>query len=141
MELPYSQKINSLSKTESISVEIAKYLKVGNIVALEGNLGSGKTTLVKNICMNYNIENVTSPSFSIVNEYEGLHKIYHFDFYRINKIEELYDLGIDDYLNDEAIVFIEWANLFIDILPQRFIKIILKLHENGEREILINKVN
>ncbi len=122
MELPHHQKLVSLTETKTIAAKIANHLKVGDIVALEGNLGSGKTTLVKNICQNFNINNVNSPSFSIVNEYEGIHKIYHFDFYRIKKIEELYDLGFDDYLNDESIVFIEWADSFGEILPKNYIK-------------------
>ncbi|MCB9247484.1 MAG: tRNA (adenosine(37)-N6)-threonylcarbamoyltransferase complex ATPase subunit type 1 TsaE [Ignavibacteriales bacterium] len=76
-----------MDDTLRVAKELSHLLTGGNIVLLEGNLGSGKTTLVKNICKNYGIENATSPSFAIVNEYYGTHKIFHFDFYRIKKLK------------------------------------------------------
>ncbi|MCB0745080.1 MAG: tRNA (adenosine(37)-N6)-threonylcarbamoyltransferase complex ATPase subunit type 1 TsaE [Ignavibacteriae bacterium] len=136
--MPFKKKLISLDDTLRVAKELSHLLTGGNIVLLEGNLGSGKTTLVKNICKNYGIENATSPSFAIVNEYYGTHKIFHFDFYRIKKVEELYDIGFDEYLNDdEAIVFIEWAELFPEILPNKFIKIAINFNDEEQRELEI----
>ena len=118
------RKINSLSELDKFSFEISQIIKKGDIIVLEGNLGSGKTTFVKSICLNYGIENVVSPTFAIVNEYYSKFTIFHFDFYRINKETELHDIGIEDYFNDEqSIIFIEWGNLFPHVLPKKRIEI------------------
>ena len=72
-------------------------------------------------------QDVNSPSFSIVNEYSGNNKVYHFDFYRLKKIEELYDIGFEEYLNDEdAIIFIEWGNLMNEALPRNYLEILIE---------------
>ncbi|MFZ1290222.1 MAG: tRNA (adenosine(37)-N6)-threonylcarbamoyltransferase complex ATPase subunit type 1 TsaE [Melioribacteraceae bacterium] len=140
MKVLIQTEIHNLSELKNFADEISKLIKIGDVVLLEGNLGSGKTTLVKLICLNYGIENVVSPSFAIVNEYFTKNKIYHFDFYRIKKIEELYEIGFHDYLNDEeAIKFIEWAELFPEILPKSFIKIIIHQNENDVRNIEVKQ--
>ncbi|MBK8945915.1 MAG: tRNA (adenosine(37)-N6)-threonylcarbamoyltransferase complex ATPase subunit type 1 TsaE [Ignavibacteriae bacterium] len=140
MKTLLQSEIHDLSELNNFAIEISNILKNGDVIFLEGNLGSGKTTLVKSICLNYGIENVVSPSFAIVNEYFGKVQIYHFDFYRIKKIEELYDIGFHDYLNnDEAIKFIEWAELFPEILPNNFLKIIINQNENEVRKIEVIK--
>jgi tRNA threonylcarbamoyladenosine biosynthesis protein TsaE len=127
LELIFEHSINSLDELIIQAEKITKIIKENNVVILNGNLGSGKTTLVKMICENYGIFNANSPSFSIVNEYEGKCKIFHFDFYRIKKIEELYDIGFEDYLNYEnAIIFIEWGNLVPEILPKNHFEIQLE---------------
>jgi tRNA threonylcarbamoyladenosine biosynthesis protein TsaE len=134
------KEIHNLFELDKIAFEISKLIKNGDVILLEGNLGSGKTTLVKSICLNYGIENVISPSFAIVNEYLEKVKIYHFDFYRIKKVEELYDIGFHDYMNDEeTIKFIEWAELFPEILPKSIIKIIIHQNENDVRNIEVKQ--
>ncbi|MBI1932061.1 MAG: tRNA (adenosine(37)-N6)-threonylcarbamoyltransferase complex ATPase subunit type 1 TsaE [Ignavibacteriales bacterium] len=134
--------MNSLSELDKFSSEISQIIKKGDIIVLEGNLGSGKTTFVKSICLNYGIENVVSPTFAIVNEYYSKFTIFHFDFYRIKKIEELYDIGIEDYLNNsEAVIFIEWAELFPQILPKEYIKITIQFNDKEERNIEVIKIN
>ena len=111
-------------------------------MVLNGNLGTGKTTLVKNICEQWEISNVNSPSFSIVNEYSGTNKVYHFDFYRLKKIEELYDIGYEEYLNDEeSIIFIEWGNLMNEALPRIYLEILIATNPSDERKIRIIKHN
>ncbi|MBK7106192.1 MAG: tRNA (adenosine(37)-N6)-threonylcarbamoyltransferase complex ATPase subunit type 1 TsaE [Ignavibacteriae bacterium] len=138
MKTLIQKEIHNLFELDKIAFEISNIIKNGDVILLEGNLGSGKTTLVKSICLNYGIENVVSPSFAIVNEYFGKVQIYHFDFYRIKKAEELYDIGFHDYLNNEdSVKFIEWAELFPEILPKNFIKIIIKQNENDVRKIVV----
>ncbi len=140
MELPFVKIVNSEEQTKKIAVKFAELLSNNNvkIAALNGNLGAGKTTFVKFIAEYFNIKNVTSPSFAIVNEYYGKWKIYHFDFYRLKKIEELYDIGFEDYLNDtESIILIEWGNLFEEILPEERIEINIEIINETERKIEI----
>ncbi len=128
------------SDTSFFAGEIAKIITAGDVIALNGDLGSGKTFFVKNLCWNYNIDLVTSPTFAIVNEYNGLKKVFHFDFYRINKPNELFDLGFQDYLNDEsAVIFIEWADLFKELLPKRFYEVKFVIVEDNLRRITVYK--
>ena len=142
MKLPFCKVVRTEEETGEIAKQIFEELTSNNIAAkiinLNGNLGAGKTTFTKSFCKNYKINNVTSPSFSIVNEYIGTKKIYHFDFYRLKKIEELYDIGFEEYLIDEeAIVIIEWGNLMEEILPKNRLEINIEMINDVEREIKI----
>lgn len=130
---------NSPEETFEIAKEFSSLLKAGDVVALIGNLGTGKTIFVKGICVGLNAsENPLSPTFSIINEYKGKFLIYHFDFYRIKDIEELYDIGYEDYFNDESICLIEWADLFEDVLPENHIRVIIDFGEKeNQRKITI----
>ncbi|MBS1765177.1 MAG: tRNA (adenosine(37)-N6)-threonylcarbamoyltransferase complex ATPase subunit type 1 TsaE [Bacteroidetes bacterium] len=101
----------SLSELETIAADIAMLLKDSTIVLFKGEMGAGKTTLIRLICKHYGVtDNVSSPTFSIVNEYHTATNeiIYHFDFYRINKISEVYDMGYEDYFYSGNKCFIEW---------------------------------
>lgn len=134
MELPYSKKLYSEEETISLANEFIKILWPGDVVILNGNLGSGKTFFIKQALKNYGIENVNSPTFAIVNEYSGNYNVYHFDFYRINNPAELFDIGINDYLNDDqAITFIEWGNLIPQVLPRKRIEINIALNDDFSR--------
>ncbi|MFC2133141.1 tRNA (adenosine(37)-N6)-threonylcarbamoyltransferase complex ATPase subunit type 1 TsaE [Bacteroidota bacterium] len=140
MVFPNKIRVNSESETIEVAVLLAGIIQPSDVIALNGNLGAGKTFLVKNICKKFGINNVSSPSFAIVNEYIGSRKFYHFDFYRINKIVELYDIGFEEYLNDiEAAVFIEWADRLPAILPDNRYQIDIEILNEGSREITINK--
>lgn len=140
MKLPFKKAIDSEEETIAAAKEFAEYIKPGDVVCLNGNLGAGKTFFVKQVCLELGINNASSPTFAIVNEYSGKIKVYHFDFYRINKINELFDIGFNDYINDsDSIIFIEWAELFADIIPSGFIEIKLLLNENSAREIEIDR--
>ena len=142
MNFPLEQNISNLEGTNKLAEELSRELRPGKIVVLNGNLGSGKTTLIKAICKQFDISDSTSPSFSIVNEYTGKYKIYHFDFYRLKRIEELYDIGFEDYLNDsDAIIFIEWGDLFPDIIPSKNYQISLELSTQNTRIAKIIKKN
>jgi tRNA threonylcarbamoyladenosine biosynthesis protein TsaE len=112
--------VKSEVETKKLAREYAAGLAAGDIIVLNGNLGTGKTFFIREVSGYFGVTSVSSPTFALVNEYEGRIKIYHFDFYRINKIEELYDIGFEDYLKDtDAIIFIEWGNLFPEILPAK----------------------
>ena len=124
MQFPYSHISNSEEETKQIAYEFADFITEGMIIILNGNLGAGKTLFIQSVLKKFQIGEVNSPTFSIVNEYSGIKKFFHFDFYRINKKNELYDIGIEDYFNDsQSIIFIEWGNLFEDILPKKRIEI------------------
>lgn len=107
------------------------------VIKLNGNLGAGKTTLIKEILKLNTTDDITSPTFALVNEYHGKYKIYHIDFYRINTIDELYDIGLTDYFIEEnTITFIEWADLFPDILPNNCWEIQIN-YNNDKRDYII----
>ena len=108
---------------------------------LYGKMGSGKTTLIKAICEELGVEDViTSPTFAIVNEYRSAttaELIYHFDFYRIKKIEEVYDMGYEDYFFSGSLCFIEWPELIEALLPEDAVKVHIEEKEDGAREVII----
>lgn len=139
MEFPYKIIVTSEVETMNLAEEFSRIISTGDVIALNGELGAGKTFFVKSLCSNFNINNVSSPSFAIVNEYSGMYKIYHFDFYRIKKSIELYDIGFEDYINDDAIIFIEWAEMMEEILPDRRYEIKFELLCERKREITIIK--
>ena len=117
-------KYSSYSETETqkIGYEIAKSLSKGDVIAFFGDLGAGKTAFTKGICSYFKIEDVTSPTFTIVNEYYGNITIYHFDAYRIDS-QSWIDGGFDEYLYNDGVCIIEWAENLMDILPDNTYKI------------------
>lgn len=126
--------VESEEETKKIAHDYAADLTPGDIVVLNGNLGSGKTFFIRETAGYFDVTSVSSPTFALVNEYEGRVKIYHFDFFRINKIEELYDIGFEDYLKDtEAIIFIEWGILFPEILPRKRKEIFINIVSEKQR--------
>ena len=129
---------NSIEDLPDIAKEIAKLLNNINIVAISGTMGVGKTTLIKEICKVLKVEDtVNSPSFSIVNEYqtENGNIIYHFDFYRLKNINELFDIGYEEYFNSGNICLIEWPEIVEDYLPLYRLNINILETEDGERVI------
>jgi tRNA threonylcarbamoyladenosine biosynthesis protein TsaE len=140
VKYPYSLKIITEAETSDIALEFSKDLQKGDVVVLNGDLGTGKTFFVKEIGKIFGINCVSSPTFALVNEYSGRIKIYHLDFYRIEKLEEIFDIGFNDYINDnEAIMFIEWGELFSEILPHKRFEVIIKLNEDFSRSFKINR--
>lgn len=141
ISLPFESIVDSEKETEAIAKSFAANISEGDLILLFGNLGSGKTFFIKSVCSAMNVNKVSSPSFAIVNEYVGTKTIYHFDFYRIKNINELYDIGIEDYLkNDDAIIFIEWADLFRDIIPQHHFEVSINFVNDNKRKITIKKL-
>lgn len=140
MEFPFSIIVNSETETAEVVKLFFNEVNPGNVIALNGNLGSGKTFFIKKFCQMLGINDADSPTFSIINEYAGDVPVYHFDFYRINRLEELYDIGIDEYIyNSEAIKFIEWAELMPEVLPSKHFEIKLEFINNSSRKISIMK--
>ncbi len=110
---------DSPKETRRIAATLAKNLKGGSVVALFGELGSGKTTFVKGMCRALNVrDDVTSPTFTLIQEYSGTIPIYHFDFYRIEEPAEMLQLGCEEYFYGDGICLIEWPERIIDYLPE-----------------------
>ena len=109
------------------------------VFAFDGKMGAGKTTFIKAICEELGVTDViNSPTFAIVNEYrsdETGELIYHFDFYRIKKLDEVYDMGYEDYFYSGALCFIEWPELIEDVLPGDAVKVIIEEVEDGTRSV------
>ena len=132
------------NETFKLGFEFAKSLKPNDIITLDGDLGAGKTVFTKGICAYFNIKDyVTSPTYTIVNEYSGDIKIYHFDIYRLYEEEELYNIGFYDYLTDGAISIVEWSeNIPEAFLSYSVIKVIINKPDplNPDlREIIISE--
>ena len=107
------------------------------VYAFYGKMGAGKSTFIKAVCEELGVEDViTSPTFAIVNEYRSDttgELIYHFDFYRIKKIEEVYDMGYEDYFYSGALCFIEWPELIEELLPEEAVKVTIEENADGSR--------
>jgi tRNA threonylcarbamoyladenosine biosynthesis protein TsaE len=130
--------IKDIAEIEKINGIIDNILKKSRVLCFNGDMGAGKTSIIKQICKYLEVEDyVTSPTFSIVNEYYSPKhgKIYHFDFYRINDISELHNIGIEEYFSENTIVFIEWPNLAMEILPENSYFINILNNPSGERII------
>ena len=111
----------------------------GKVFAFYGKMGAGKTTFIKAVCEELGVTDViTSPTFAIVNEYRSDttgELIYHFYFYRIKKIEEVYDMGYEDYFYSGALCFLEWPELIEELLPSDAVKVTISETDNGDRMI------
>ena len=122
--------LNNLGETEKFGKKFGDLLKKGDIVCLNGELGAGKTTLTKSIGLGLGVEEyITSPTFALINEYRGNLPVYHFDVYRLENIEELDDLGFDEYFYGQGVCIIEWADKIRDFLPKE--RIVLNI-DKGE---------
>ncbi|MEW6109891.1 MAG: tRNA (adenosine(37)-N6)-threonylcarbamoyltransferase complex ATPase subunit type 1 TsaE [Nitrospirota bacterium] len=130
-------------ETEEIGFKIGKILKAGDIVGLYGDLGSGKTTMVKGIASALGIDSrdVTSASFTIIAEYKSTPNFYHIDLYRIGKDDDIYNTGIWDCIRDDSISVIEWAEKVKDELKEDIIKITIESKGDRKREISIEGIN
>ena len=141
MKLPFTTTVNDEKGTEELAIKFAKELQKGQVIVLSGNLGSGKTLFIKKVMQQFGINHVNSPSFAIVNEYEGKIKAYHFDFYRLKNIDELFDIGWQDYLNDvDAVIFIEWGELISEALPKERLEILITILEGTMRRFEFIKI-
>lgn len=131
--------IKSLDSIHETAREFIKNMGKGHVFAFYGKMGAGKTTFIKAICEELGVEDViTSPTFAIVNDYTSTKDdshIYHFDFYRIKKLEEVYDMGYEDYFYSGSLCFIEWPELIEDILPGDAVKVTITQNEDGSRTV------
>jgi len=136
---------NSDIETVDTGKKLGSLLSGGDIVALSGPLGSGKTWFSKGIGLGLGVdpdEVIVSPSFSLVNEYRGRHLLYHIDLYRLDSLSDIISIGIDEYVNEESVVVIEWAERCREILPDGFIEVNIEILGGNERSIeIISKKN
>ncbi len=130
-------KIEGLQGTEQFAKSLASLLKAEDIVCLNGDLGAGKTTMTKSIGKALGVEDyITSPTFTLINEYEGRLPVYHFDVYRLEGAEDLFDLGFDEYFFGQGVCIIEWAEKIENLLPEDRIIINIKKTENPKDRII-----
>lgn len=131
--------IKSLDSIHEAAREFIKNMGTGHVFAFYGKMGAGKTTFVKAVCEELGVDDViTSPTFAIVNDYTSSKDdshIFHFDFYRIKKLEEVYDMGYEDYFYSGSLCFIEWPELIEDILPGDAVKVTVTQNEDGGRVV------
>ena len=129
-------KINDLEHIREAARQFIDAMGDQQVYAFYGHMGAGKTTFIKAICEELGVEDViTSPTFAIVNEYTAADRtpIYHFDFYRIKKLEEVYDMGYEDYFYSGSLCFIEWPELIEEILPDDALRVSITEQEDGSR--------
>ena len=139
--------INNLDNIREAAREFINHIGNHKVFAFYGKMGAGKTTFIKAVCEELGVEDViTSPTFAIINEYSiGNHKvqnsklkvqsIFHFDFYRIKKLEEVYDMGYEDYFYSGALCLIEWPELIEEVLPEDAVKITITVLPDDSRSI------
>ncbi len=131
--------VSSPDQLATVASELIKQLDHANVFAFHGPMGAGKTTLIKSICREMGVtDEVNSPTFSIVNEYltqEG-ESVYHFDFYRINKLEEVYDIGYENYFYSPFPCFIEWPEKMEQLLPEKHVYVKIQVQPDTETRLI-----
>lgn len=132
-------RINSLAEINEAAKTFIENMGDSKVFAFYGKMGAGKTTFIKAICEELGVEDViTSPTFAIVNEYQNSttgDSIFHFDFYRIKKLEEVYDMGYEDYFYGGSLCFLEWPELIDELLPEDAKKVTIEETEDGGRVV------
>lgn len=132
-------KITSLDDIHEIAKKFMASMGDNTVFAFYGKMGVGKTTFIKAVCEELGVTDViNSPTFAIVNEYRSDSSgelIYHFDFYRIKKLEEVYDMGYEDYFYSGALCLIEWPELIEELLPEDAVKVYIEEQEDGTRTL------
>lgn len=135
--------ITSLEDINAAAKEFVRNMGNGKVFAFYGKMGAGKTTFIKAVCECLGVEDtVTSPTFAIVNEYQSTavdYPIYHFDFYRIKKLDEVYDMGYEDYFYGGGVCFIEWPELIEELLPENAIRVDISATDDGKRTVAISQ--
>ena len=130
--------IKSIDGIAAAAQEFITQMGDRNIFAFYGAMGAGKTTFVKALCEAMGVtDTVNSPTFAIVNEYDtpSGRPIYHFDFYRIKRLAEVYDMGYEDYFYGRGLCFIEWPELVEELLPEATVKVVIEEREDGSRVV------
>lgn len=132
-------KINNVEALGEVSEYLISLREEADIIAFYGAMGAGKTTLIKNLCHRMGVtDEVNSPTFAIVNEYvtEEGESVYHFDFYRIKKIEEAYDIGFENYFDSGNLCLIEWPEMIEPLLPEKYIRVEIQHGDTDDERII-----
>lgn len=131
--------INSLSNIAEAAKTFVDNIGNSTVFAFYGKMGAGKTTFIKAVCETLGVDDViTSPTFAIVNEYTSAttgDTIFHFDFYRIKKLDEVFDMGYEDYFDSGSLCFLEWPELIEDLLPEDTRRVTIVENEDGSRTL------
>ena len=134
--------INSAEELTQVSEYLLSLREESDIIAFYGPMGAGKTTLIKNLCHRMGVtDEVNSPTFAIVNEYVTMEgeSVYHFDFYRIKKLEEVYDIGYENYFYSGNLCLLEWPEMIEPLMPEKFIRVDIALgNTDDSRRILVS---
>ncbi|MGM9774990.1 MAG: tRNA (adenosine(37)-N6)-threonylcarbamoyltransferase complex ATPase subunit type 1 TsaE [Candidatus Egerieousia sp.] len=138
-------KIENLSRIDETAEEFVKFISEcdeiqSNLIAFYGKMGAGKTTFIKAICNALGVrDNVNSPTFTIINEYRSAKgfPVYHFDFYRITKLQEAYDIGVEDYFGGNGLCLIEWPEKISEILPEDAVRVEITVNQDLSRSVTL----
>ncbi len=131
--------IKGTAALDEVSCHLASLRHEADIIAFYGSMGAGKTTLIKNLCHKIGVtDEVNSPTFAIVNEYvtEKGESVYHFDFYRIKKLEEAYDIGYENYFDSGNLCLIEWPEMIEPLMPEKYIRVDIQHGETDDERII-----
>jgi len=134
--------LNDISDLKDIAKSVLEFCGDSSIVCFKGEMGAGKTTLIRELCQQIGVEdNVNSPSFGLVNEYmtNSGETIYHFDFYRIEKLEEALKIGVEEYFDSGDLCLIEWPEHIEPLIPPNYIQVELNLLDDQKREVYLKK--
>lgn len=133
---------DSTEKTAALGKKLASFLMAGDLIALSGELGAGKTTFVKALApgLGISVDDVNSPSYTLVNEYYGRIPLYHFDLYRLEGSEDVDNLGFDEYMEGDGLAVVEWADVAPQILPAEHLKIKISIVGEDERTIELDGI-
>lgn len=122
--------------TDLFGQKIGEIVEPGQVILLAGELGAGKTLMTQGICKGLGVdEDVTSPTYRLINEYEGDLPVYHMDLYRLDDVEDLYELGFEEYVERDGVIIVEWPDLAYDLLPPDFVYIKIYITGDNQREI------
>ena len=118
----------SAEATRLFARKLSERLQAGDVVWLQGNLGAGKTEFVKGMAEGFGVTDlVTSPTFALLNIYKGRIPLYHFDLYRLNRVEELYEIGFDEFVGGAGVALVEWPELFAAEMPSDYLRVVISL--------------
>jgi len=144
---PYAEAVkmitNSVRETMIAGEKLAKRLRPGDVIALSGNLGSGKTTFTKGIGKGLGVKDsmrINSPTFVLLKEYSGKVPLYHLDLYRLDDLKEIENLAIEEYIYGDGVTVIEWAERMRRLLPKRRIEVKFKIRDENKREVIIENI-
>ncbi len=138
----FSRKVTSLSELQGVAEELISEFQEERVFAFYGKMGAGKTTFIQSVCRVLGSgDNVTSPTFALINEYNTayMESIFHFDFYRIKELEEAFDLGYEDYIYSGSYCLIEWPEMIDPLLPDTIVEVKIEVQDDESRIITAEK--